>query len=265
MWQLTCAANYRFVVSEKQQTRFPWVFSFFYFLSAARKVGGPSGWHCCRSTAGMPVRPNYFFSRTLRPWEEHRCPPLDTRRPIYRGHFQIMLWWGLERFGRRRWSSDIGLDSSDGPTEPLLGFLWCCCPRRIRCSRLTWRSGCAVLPHWFSRAPSLKCHCISTFPQQPRLRFGHFCFISSYLDPFEEHSCTYPSANTSICVTLRLCNSVCRLVEKTVLALDAFTNLSLEIWRSCTSSSYLFIYLFISLKICSRPSEAACVAGRMPA
>lgn len=48
MWQLTCAANYRFVVSKKEQTWFSWGF-FFIFLSVAWKVGGPTDWQAVKA------------------------------------------------------------------------------------------------------------------------------------------------------------------------------------------------------------------------
>lgn len=135
------------------------VFLGFLFFECGMESGRTDPLTSCESTVWILVRRNYF-SRTIRPWEEHRCPPLDTPtprasavRPLWGTwstkchlHFQIMLQWSLEtirsptrhasgafaaavvstdvRLPSFGGSSNVGLDSSETDTHSFfLAFL----------------------------------------------------------------------------------------------------------------------------------------------
>lgn len=109
-----------------------------------------------------------------------------------------------------------------------------------------------LIPH------SHKCHISSaaTALIGPRTLFFHFLLPAG----FDWDPCVHMSANTGLCVTLRLpskrlqiCGNSCPVYE--------FMSASLEIQHSYVNTTYLFIYL----KICIRPSEPACLAEWTPA
>lgn len=132
-------------------------------------------------------------------------------------------------------------------------------PRYIVNMRLSLRGGWTLSnPRCFWCAHSHKCHISSaaTALIGPRTLYFHFLLPAG----FDWDPCVHMSANTGLCVTLRLPSKRLQICGKSC-PVSEFMSASLEIQHSYVNTTYLFIYL----KICIRPSEPACLAEWTPA